>query len=124
MIRRRNKKEFSLDNIIKEHEEYESRFERNRNNLSFEADKLPRKVPIGVVDKYYSKLSVAAVRLSAELSIGDIIEIGTEEEAIRQRVQSMQINKKDVSIAHEGDDVGIKLKYKVQDGSKIYKLIK
>ncbi|MDE1834039.1 MAG: hypothetical protein KGH64_01740 [Candidatus Micrarchaeota archaeon] len=80
------------------------------------------KVRIGTVDRFFDKISVAAIKLSSRLAVGDIIEIGKEDEAIRQRVDSMQINGEDVEEALEGDDVGIKLKYRIDVGSDVYRI--
>ena len=80
------------------------------------------KVLIGKVEQVFRKINVVAIKLNGNLKVGDIIEIGTNEEAIRQRVDSMQINGKNVSIANEGDDVGIKLKYSVPDDSNVYRI--
>ena len=75
---------------------------------------------VGSVEQYFDRLGVVAIRLSGQLKVGDIIEIGDEEEAVRQRVSSMQINRKDVSEAGEGDSVGIKLKHRVDEGCEVY----
>jgi translation initiation factor IF-2 len=80
------------------------------------------KVFIGKVGQVFPKINVVAIRLNGQLSVGDIIEIGNEEEAIRQRVESMQINGKNIIIANEGDEVGIKLKYSVPENSDVYRI--
>ena len=80
------------------------------------------KVLIGVVDQFFERINVAALQLKGTLKVGDIIEIGTEEEAIRQRVFSMQINRENIQEASEGDSVGIKLNYSVPVGSSVYKM--
>jgi len=77
---------------------------------------------IGTVEHFYEKLGVAAIRLEGTLTVGDTIEIGDENASVRQKVESMQINRKDVSTASAGDDVGIKLKWKVDPGSDVYKV--
>jgi translation initiation factor IF-2 len=41
---------------------------------------------------------------------------------VRQRVSSMQIERKDVGEANAGDSVGIKVDTHVPVGSKVYKL--
>jgi putative protease len=79
---------------------------------------------VGRVEHFYDKISVAAIKLSAPLALGDIIEIGDEEEAIRQKVESMQIEGKNIAEAKAGDFVGIKLKYKVYPGKDVYKILK
>lgn len=77
---------------------------------------------VGNVEHFYDRLGVAAIKLSATLKVGDIIEIGNDEEAVRQRISSMQINRKDVNEASAGDSVGIMLKWKVGAGSDVYRI--
>ncbi len=76
----------------------------------------------GVVEHYYKNIGVVAIKLEADLKVGDIIEIGDDEEAVRQRVSSMQIDRKDVNAAYSGDSIGIKMKYPVDEGSNVYKM--
>ena len=80
------------------------------------------KVLVGTVEQFFDKISVVAISLTGELKVGDIIEIGNEEEAVRQRVFSMQIDREDVSEAQEGSSIGIKLKYPVPVGSEVYRI--
>ena len=85
---------------------------------------LPRsgKVLVGTVEHFFEKLKVAAVKLDKALQVGNIIEIGGEDEAIRQRVTGMQIDREDVSQASEGESVGIKVIHPVQKGSNVYRI--
>ncbi len=82
----------------------------------------PSKAQIGTVEGYFDRIGVVAIKLTAPLKVGDIIEIGSEEEAVRQRVSSMQINREDVEEAVADDSVGIKLKYRVEEGLTVYKI--
>ena len=52
----------------------------------------PKKL-IGVVERYFDKINVVAIKLSSGLRVGDTIEIGDEESSVRQKVASMQIDK-------------------------------
>ena len=54
--------------------------------------------------------------------VGDLIEIGDEYDAIRQRVSSMQVDGNDVQEAGAGDSVGIKLNYKVSEGRDVFRM--
>jgi len=81
-----------------------------------------QKVLIGVVDQFFDRINVAALELKGTLKVGDIIEIGTDEEAIRQRVSSMQINRENIEVASQGDSVGIKLNHAVTVGSSVYRM--
>lgn len=80
------------------------------------------KVLVGVVDHFFDRISVAAIKLEGTLRVGDTIEIGDDEEAIRQKVSSMQIDRKDVSEASAGDSVGIQVSHPVHKGSRVYKV--
>jgi len=107
-----------LDDVIENLNEQEARQSKGNAPSSM------AKAQIGTVEKYFSKLGVAAIALTGPLSVGDIIEIGTEENAIRQKVESMQIDRKEVSSADAGDSVGILVRCKVSDGEEVYKLSK
>lgn len=107
----------NLDSIIADLDEAEA---RNKNNIE---QKAPSKTLIGVVMQFYEKISVAAIKLEDSLDTGDIIEIGTDEEAIRQCVESIEINRKSVEHAEKGDNIGIKLKWRVNKDDKVYKLV-
>ena len=80
------------------------------------------RVEVGRVEHFFDKISVAAVKLDGTLRVGDTIEIGDDEEAIRQKVSSMQIDRKDVSEASAGDSVGIQVSHPVHKGSVVYKV--
>ncbi|VVB98880.1 Elongation factor Tu domain 2 [uncultured archaeon] len=80
------------------------------------------KVQVGSVEMFFDRVGVAAILLEGELKVGDIIEIGNEEDAIRQRVTSMQIDRQNVTGAGPGDSVGIKVKCAVQKGSMVCKI--
>lgn len=77
---------------------------------------------VGTVEHYYDRIGVAAVKLVAALRVGDSIEISSDDGEIREKVTSMQINRKDVDGALAGDSVGIKLPNRVSEGSKVYRL--
>ncbi len=83
---------------------------------------IQNRVQIGTVEGYFSKINVVAIKLDSELNTGDLIEIGTEDESVRQRVSSMQIDRNDVYTAYSGDSVGIKLRYEVNEGEAVYKI--
>lgn len=107
-----------LDNAMEVQEAYEA---RDRGEF-VQRDNGHSKTQIGRVEHFFDKINVVAIKLSATLKVGDIIEIGSEESAVREKISSMQINREDVSEAFEGDSVGIKLKHKVNSGDSVYKL--
>jgi len=109
------KRNYDLDDVIDNLNEQENR--RSSSNQSTARGK----VQIGVVEKYYQKLGVAAIKLTDSLSVGDVIEIGDEESAIRQKVESMQINRSNIDSAKAGDSVGILVRCSVKEGEGVYK---
>ena len=83
---------------------------------------MPKKIFVGRIDHFYDRINVAALELEEELAVGDTISIENGEDSFKQKVTSMQINKKDVQKARKGDSVGIKTEQRAAAGSAIYKL--
>lgn len=78
---------------------------------------------IGEVVHYFSNISVAVMKLSAGLSIGDTIRIvGGEGTDFNQTVDSMEVDRKKIEKAKKGDEVGLKVNEKVREGYKVYKV--
>lgn len=69
---------------------------------------------IGNIEHFFSKISVAAVKLKAPLSVGDTIHIVGPHNDFCQRMDSMQINHKSVQKAKKGQDIGFKVKNRVR----------
>jgi translation elongation factor EF-G len=79
---------------------------------------------IGEVSHYFGKISVAALKLSGELKVGDKISIEHKDGSVivEQTVTSMQIEMKPVESAKAGDDVAIKVDAHVHSGNQVYKI--
>lgn len=78
---------------------------------------------IGKVIHYFSHIGVAVVKLSGALSVGDSIRIvGGENTDFTQTIDSMEIEHEKVKTAKKGDSVGLKVKEKVREGYKVYKV--
>ena len=75
---------------------------------------------IGKVSSYFGHASVAAIKLSGKLKIGSKIHIKGHTTDFEQEVDSMQIDKKDVSEAKKGDHIGIKVSEKVRPNDKVF----
>jgi len=79
--------------------------------------------PIGVVAHYFSKIEVGVIKLSAGLAVGDVIRIvGGENTDFEQKIDSMEIDCKKIKKAKKGASVGIKVKEKIREGYKVYKV--
>lgn len=78
---------------------------------------------IGKVSHYFDKIEVAVLDLDAALKVGDTIRIvGGEETDFTQEVESMEVNHQKIKKAKKGDSVGLKVKEKVREGYKVYKI--
>ena len=64
---------------------------------------------IGVVGHYYKNIGVAAITLEGPLAVGDTIHIKGHNTDITQKIESIQIEHKNVARAKEGNDIGIKV---------------
>jgi putative protease len=81
------------------------------------------KIEVGKVMHYYSKIGVAVVSLNNELKIGDEILIRGKSTELRQKVESMQIEHKNVEIAKAGQSIGLKVNERVREGDIVYKIL-
>ena len=78
---------------------------------------------IGKVTHYFSNIEVAVIDLIAPLKDGDNIRVvGGQETDFEQEVGSMQIDHEEVKSGKKGDSVGMKIKEKVHEGYKVYKI--
>jgi putative protease len=83
---------------------------------------VPGGVLLGHVDDYFAHVGVAAVKLLAPVSVGDMIRIKGHTTDITQRVESMQIEHQAVQTASAGDSVGIKIGDRARRTDLIYKI--
>ncbi len=77
---------------------------------------------IGKVTHYFGKISVAVIKLTDVLKVGDEIRISGGDVDYTQKVGSMEVDGKKIEQAKSGDSVGLKVEQKVRDGYKVYKL--
>jgi len=81
-----------------------------------------KKLYVGEIIKFYPKISVAELRIiDHPVEIGDTIHIiGKKTGLIRQKVVSMQVEKKNIYKAEKEMIVGLKTEEKVRPGDKVY----
>jgi len=78
---------------------------------------------IGVVDRYFAKIGVAAIRITeGELKVGDRIRIKGHSTDLEEEIESMQVEHENVQKVTAGTDVGIKVKERVREHDVIYLL--
>ena len=78
---------------------------------------------IGKVVHYFDNIGVAVIALEDNLKAGEEIRIvGGEETDFTQEVESMEVEHEKLQEAKKGSEVGMKVKEKVRDGYKVYKV--
>jgi len=75
---------------------------------------------IGTVTHWFSHLSVAGVRLTAPLAVGDRIHIRGHTTDLVQTVSSMEIEHRKVDHAGPGDDVALAVVGRVHEHDLIF----
>ncbi len=78
---------------------------------------------IGKVTHYFTKIGVGVVELEDTLRVGDEISIEGATTNLRMKVDSMQIQHKNVTEAKKGDSIGLKVPERVRENDKVYKII-
>lgn len=77
----------------------------------------------GICEGYFSQIDVAIIKLTSPLRMEDKIIFEIENGLFEQKINSMQINRKDISLGRTGDEIGIKVKKQPQVGGTVYKTI-
>jgi translation elongation factor EF-1alpha len=78
-------------------------------------------VEVGRIAHFFSKINVAVVELKAPLSVGDTIAVKGPTTDFEQRVDSMQIEHKNVQRAEPGQSVGLKVMQRVRETDMVFK---
>lgn len=79
---------------------------------------------VGVVAKFFVKPSVAAVKVTAgSIKTGDMLRFSGHTTEFVEEVTSMEVNNQPVEEAKAGDFIGLKVKERVRENDKVYKVI-
>ena len=79
---------------------------------------------IGIVEHYFDKISVAAIRITeGNLKVGDKIHIKGHTSDFEQTVDSIQIEHERVEEAKPGDSIGIKITDRVREHDEVFKIV-
>ena len=83
---------------------------------------MAEKKPVGEVTHFFTNINVAVIKLSDKLKAGEKILIEGATTNFEQAVDSMQIEHKEVKEAKKGDSIGLKVKDRVREGDKVYRV--
>jgi putative protease len=79
---------------------------------------------IGEVVKFFSKPSVAAVKITyGELNVGDSIKYSGHTTDFIDEVKSLEVDNKSVTKAVAGDFIGVKVSDRVRPGDEVFKVM-
>ncbi len=76
--------------------------------------------PIGAVTHFYGGISVAIIKFTKAVAVGDEIRFKGATTDFSQKIDSMQYDHKDIKEAAKGQEVGIKVSNKVREGDEVY----
>ena len=77
--------------------------------------------PVGKVVHYYDKLGVAIIDLNkGGLKVGDEVKFKRGEEEFTQKVESLQVDHKEVDSVKKGDSFGVKVDKPTKPGTQVY----
>jgi putative protease len=98
--------------------------EPGKEGISYDkADNISKyeKVLLGHVTHYYSKIGVALINLEHKgVSLNENIQIEGEKTFIEQKIDSMEINNKEIKKAKKGEEIGIKVNGKVYNNDNVF----
>ncbi|MEJ2725636.1 MAG: translation elongation factor-like protein [Deltaproteobacteria bacterium] len=78
---------------------------------------------VGVIVKFFAKPSVAAIEItSGSIKTGDLLRYQGHTTDFTEEVTSMEIDNNKVEEAKVGDLVGIKVKERVRENDKVYRV--
>jgi putative protease len=79
---------------------------------------------VGVVEKFFAQPGVAAVKVTrGTIKKGDTLRYIGHTTNFTDQVASMQVNNQPVEEARAGDFIGVKVKERVRESDKVYKVV-
>jgi len=79
-------------------------------------------IKVGKITHFFDNISVAVlVMTDGSIKVGDMIRIGEVGTGVEQKVESMQVDHKQVDTANKGEEVGLKVSAPVKEGDVVYK---
>ncbi len=79
-------------------------------------------IRIGEVTHFYDRLSVAVLKLTEPIRVGDMLHLLGHHTDFLQKVESLQIEHQAVTEAGPGQDVAVKVAQKVHPGDTVFKV--
>ena len=74
---------------------------------------------IGTVTHYFDHISVAIIKLSTVLTVGDKVHIKGHTTDFKQEIKEMQIEHESIEKAKKNQEIGVKVKEQVREGDQV-----
>ena len=79
---------------------------------------------VAIIVNFFAKIGVAALKITAgTIKIGDLLKYKGHTTDFTEEVASIQIENQPVEEAKAGDEVGIKVKERVREKDRVYKIV-
>jgi hypothetical protein len=78
------------------------------------------KKQIGVITRYFHKISVAAIMLEDTLKVGNKVSIEGATTNFEMNIASMQVDRKDIESGSKGQEIAIKVPDRVREKDIVY----
>jgi putative protease len=79
-------------------------------------------IRVGEITHFYDKLSVAVLNITEPVRVGDMLHLLGHHTDFRQKLESIQIEHKEVTEAEPGQEVAVKVAQKVHPGDTVFKV--
>jgi len=84
--------------------------------------KKPEGKLIGSIVHYFSRCKAGVIKLKVPLSVGETIHVQGYTTDFKQKLNSLQIDNKDIEKAKKGSEVGFIAKKRVRTNDSVYKV--
>ena len=77
----------------------------------------------GICEGYFDNIEVAIIKITSPIRKGDTLIFEKQDGLFEQEASSIQINRKDITLATTGSEIGLKVIMEPLVGGQVYKLI-
>lgn len=78
-------------------------------------------VQIGVISHYYDKIGVAVIEVTNQtLKVGDSVKISGHDQEFVQKIESLQVEHKQVKEVKPGESCGLKVDQAVKEDDRVF----
>lgn len=78
-------------------------------------------VQVGTISHYYDKIGVAVIEVTNQpLKVGDSVKISGHDQEFVQKIDSLQVEHKQLKEVKPGESCGLKVDQPVKEGDKVF----